>query len=795
MLTDDESFVAKQAPEITDDSSQDEFYDSVESPSQLEVDNGIKGNSSKTPIKALPLRPKTVMPKSKIPIPQFRTTLRPKMLESRVRKYGQEKVASTGTTSSSVVKQLSNGRGRQSLLPQRKLSISINNTINFNEMEFLNSTRLSMLPQELSNACGGSENQLILAQKNFFDSTKDCRHQLYIKGRNGGQSTIDEESIQEEVYDDSFTPNGSSAAIPEEMDIRSSDHPSFSFDESYKVKQNITCGDFTQSSNGTNKSKRAGETFTQESGANSETNEGEDEYVEEEHEIPEGGHEGLELESEGQCSEDYDEEVEEDGENVEYEDDEIEEESEFETDSRIFNRLAPSLNASLSMSYGFKESFVADSDPDFSELDEEDIQIEKMKIEECHRRALHPEQFSFIDLNATYSEQDSSANYDDDNEDDGNELDENDNPDLTRGYESREDLHDSLVENDNAEDDKNATKESELTEQDQSSSHNQYESNGKEGCNQTYASIDKAAEEDEDIQIIEKSVKGMSLQNDQERQPPCTPKTPSRRVFLDDSDFEPHGECNKENELGKETFSETDKGETDGESDLAEDYEDSDEVDEVEPSKRKIPKKIKFVLCADQDEAYLLSLSGVAVTSRNRDSIVDKLIDIYDRRIFGGRLPHLEFEWNARLRKTAGQYYSSVGKSQKDLIKLAVKVLTSGERLRNTLLHELCHCAVRKINNEKEGHGKYFKQWAKHVTKVFPLIPPITTRHNYEINYKYEYVCQKCSGKVKRHSPSVDLTSKCCGRCHGRFDLYKDGRLWKRVEVDATAKKSIVISV
>lgn len=104
----------------------------------------------------------------------------------------------------------------------------------------------------------------------------------------------------------------------------------------------------------------------------------------------------------------------------------------------------------------------------------------------------------------------------------------------------------------------------------------------------------------------------------------------------------------------------------------------------------------------------------------------------------------------------------------------------------------------------------YFR--VAHCARVFPKIPPITTRHTYEIAYKFEYICQDCECwsvvfifvvlkfrykrfvstststpcvcSVKRHSPSLDMLKKCCGKCRGHFNLYKDGHLWKRTQLD-----------
>jgi predicted SprT family Zn-dependent metalloprotease len=64
---------------------------------------------------------------------------------------------------------------------------------------------------------------------------------------------------------------------------------------------------------------------------------------------------------------------------------------------------------------------------------------------------------------------------------------------------------------------------------------------------------------------------------------------------------------------------------------------------------------------------------------------------------------------------------------------LPVTSAASCHRLRNTLLHELCHVAVWMIDGiQKPPHGKRFKYWAKKAMRAVPDIR-VTTYHDYEI--------------------------------------------------------------
>lgn len=47
----------------------------------------------------------------------------------------------------------------------------------------------------------------------------------------------------------------------------------------------------------------------------------------------------------------------------------------------------------------------------------------------------------------------------------------------------------------------------------------------------------------------------------------------------------------------------------------------------------------------------------------------------------------------------------------------------------------------------------------------------VTTKHTYEIAYKYAWACinANCAVVIKRHSRSVDVNKQCCGRCKGKL--------------------------
>ncbi|EFO24227.2 hypothetical protein LOAG_04258 [Loa loa] len=191
----------------------------------------------------------------------------------------------------------------------------------------------------------------------------------------------------------------------------------------------------------------------------------------------------------------------------------------------------------------------------------------------------------------------------------------------------------------------------------------------------------------------------------------------------------------------------------------------------------------------DDDEIFLLALSQngpvhrvaqkyTAVKfARIREELTAKLFDVYRRRCFENKLDaNMVLEWNARLRLTAGRCRCKPNGTAD--IELSIKVCDTPERLRDTLLHEMCHAAVWVIDHiHKGGHGPAWKYWVYQCQKVFPSLPLVERCHNYIIDAKYLYICDRCGQTIKRHSKSLDTDRKICGICQGHFILRsRDGK-------------------
>ncbi|XP_071452925.1 germ cell nuclear acidic protein-like [Hetaerina americana] len=162
-----------------------------------------------------------------------------------------------------------------------------------------------------------------------------------------------------------------------------------------------------------------------------------------------------------------------------------------------------------------------------------------------------------------------------------------------------------------------------------------------------------------------------------------------------------------------------------------------------------------------------------------KTDLAQKLFEIFNADVFSSKLPHdLPIFWNNRLRKTAGYCYnrkvknSEGGFTRTSRVELSSKIIDNAARLRDTLIHELCHAATWIISEVTGGHGPSWKRWTNKAMAAFPELPPISRCHNYDIVTKYRYQCISCNYSIGRHSKSLDIQRKCCGICGGTFELF-----------------------
>ncbi|KAL6851983.1 SprT-like family domain-containing protein [Trichoderma novae-zelandiae] len=108
-------------------------------------------------------------------------------------------------------------------------------------------------------------------------------------------------------------------------------------------------------------------------------------------------------------------------------------------------------------------------------------------------------------------------------------------------------------------------------------------------------------------------------------------------------------------------------------------------------------------------------------------------------------------------------------------IELSEKVIDDEQRLLNVIAHEFCHLANFMINGITDNpHGKEFKVWAAKCSQMFASQGiKVTTKHTYEIDFKYVWACTACGCEYKRHSKSIDPTRHRCGACKAVLEQTK----------------------
>lgn len=165
-----------------------------------------------------------------------------------------------------------------------------------------------------------------------------------------------------------------------------------------------------------------------------------------------------------------------------------------------------------------------------------------------------------------------------------------------------------------------------------------------------------------------------------------------------------------------------------------------------------------------------------------KSELTERLFKLYNEKVFDNVLTGVPIVWNKKLLNTAGRCNNSrkAGIRQSTL-ELSEKVLTSADRLRCTLIHEMCHAATWIIQGEN-GHGYAWKRWAAKANNIFPELPKINVCHDYIIEYKYVYQCTNCKAKSHAHSKSKKVENIRCSICKGSIELFenkkdKDGKV------------------
>uniref|UniRef100_A0A8D1T4P9 SprT-like domain-containing protein n=1 Tax=Sus scrofa TaxID=9823 RepID=A0A8D1T4P9_PIG len=212
------------------------------------------------------------------------------------------------------------------------------------------------------------------------------------------------------------------------------------------------------------------------------------------------------------------------------------------------------------------------------------------------------------------------------------------------------------------------------------------------------------------------------------------------------------------------------------------------------PSKKK-PRAVKFEKCEPGNSqckipgCFLRGLENLKQYSgknfkQNKDELVQKIYTLLNSSVFDKKMPEkIDIGWNKKMLRTAGLCTTGEIRYPKReryaKIEIALKVCDSADRLRDTLIHEVCHAASWLLDGVRDSHGDAWKYYARKSNMVHPELPKVTRCHNYEINYRIHYECTQCKSRVGRYTRSLNTDRFICARCRGSLVMLpltrKDG--------------------
>ncbi|KAJ5770066.1 uncharacterized protein N7511_002117 [Penicillium nucicola] len=166
-----------------------------------------------------------------------------------------------------------------------------------------------------------------------------------------------------------------------------------------------------------------------------------------------------------------------------------------------------------------------------------------------------------------------------------------------------------------------------------------------------------------------------------------------------------------------------------------------------------------------------------------KESYAETFIRILDETVANGEVARMtqstggiKIKWNNLLQSTAGRAMHHIASPRSPgsnpefsaSIELNPKVLDSVDRILCTATHEYCHLANGLISRQG-GHGPSFHAWGARCVDAMADHQDygggrikVTTKHSYEIDYKYSWECQGCQRKFGRSSKSIDPERQRC---------------------------------
>ena len=162
----------------------------------------------------------------------------------------------------------------------------------------------------------------------------------------------------------------------------------------------------------------------------------------------------------------------------------------------------------------------------------------------------------------------------------------------------------------------------------------------------------------------------------------------------------------------------------------------------------------------------------------NRTALARDLYTYFNHTVFKNKLlPDLEMEFSFQQWHTSGQTVVNTfkGKERFSKIYLSVHHLESPQRLRDILIHEMCHVATWLINCDLDvqDHGPVWIKWTEIAQTIHPYIT-IQRYDHYITQTNHLYICNRCEFDTGERNPLPEHTTcyKCCAGILQRIEIY-----------------------
>jgi hypothetical protein len=248
------------------------------------------------------------------------------------------------------------------------------------------------------------------------------------------------------------------------------------------------------------------------------------------------------------------------------------------------------------------------------------------------------------------------------------------------------------------------------------------------------------------------------LSSDEEEEALKPSKRNNRVVILSDNDYDEESESEYDSNDDQSAFTISDESSNGSEDSPFHKSTGRGRQNKIPSHRRNPPKNISKKKPDKKLDTSKISTNARSTLAfrKNRDALTTHTFSEFNRQAFQDALSNVNVTWSKKLNKTAGvtRMRGKLGENNANTrvatIELSTKVIDDEERLRSTLLHEMCHAAQWLVDGaHKPPHGTIFKKWAAVSMRKIRDVK-VTTTHDYQIVYKYAWVSVSFSALIPK---------------------------------------------